>query len=47
MVEHGEGVKVAVPVDELKIISPPASKEKKQDGAANSQNQDNTKTGKR
>jgi cell fate regulator YaaT (PSP1 superfamily) len=39
VVEHSDGVKVAVPVEELDVISSPAAKDKKQDGAADNASQ--------
>lgn len=44
LIEHDDGIKVAVPVDELKIISPPTAKKKEQQNdTKNDKGQDNKK----
>jgi len=43
VIEHGDGVKIAVPVDELEVISAAATTEQEQDATAGNEGQDNTK----
>ena len=44
VVEHGEGVRVAVPVEEIELISTPESVDEKQDIATDDRNQESQKT---
>ncbi len=47
MVEHEGGAKVAVPVEELEIISPPATTKKNQKGTPDNESQDNSEEDKK
>jgi len=47
MVEHEGGAKVAVPVEELEIICPPATTKKNQEGTPDNESQDNSEEDKK
>jgi cell fate regulator YaaT (PSP1 superfamily) len=46
VVEHDDAVRVAIPVEELKIISSPTTKGKKRGGTGDNESNDNNKSGK-